>query len=400
MRIFTRCGLKFRPVQADSGNIGGSMSQEFMVLAKSGEDELASCTKCDYAANSEKAETRIEESHPTKPAKGGSPEKKSTPGKKTVEEVSEFLKVKPSDLLKTLIYKTENVFVAVVIPGDREVNEVKLQRLLGAQHLALATAAEVLKLTGAPSGFSGPVGLKVVAGGIERLIVDRTVPEGGAYVTGGNEADTHYLGVTVGRDFPTGDRGDVYRVREGDSCPKCGAPLRLDRGIEVGHIFKLGTKYSESMKAHFTDAAGKLRPAIMGCYGIGIARTAAAAIEQNHDEGGMIFPPPIAPFDVSIVVVDIAKEPLRDQGMKLHDTFTEAGLQVLLDDRVMSPGAKFKDADLLGIPVRITIGEKGLAQNKLEVKVRWEKTATFIDPGQVMEWVRGKLAGGIPSSNG
>ncbi|MFH1262514.1 MAG: proline--tRNA ligase [Pseudomonadota bacterium] len=389
-RIFTRCGLTFRAVEADSGSIGGSMSQEFMVLAKSGEDELVSCSSCSYAANSEKAEAKIPEGALPKPSKN-SPEKKSTPGKKTVEEVSAFLKVQPSDLLKTLIYKTEDKFIAAVVPGDREVNELRLQRHLGSEHIALATAAEVLKITGAPSGFSGPIGLK-----IDRLVVDKFVREGAPYVVGGNEADTHYLNAVPGRDFAVSDRADITRVKDGDLCPRCGGKLRTDRGIEVGHVFKLGTKYSDAMKAHFTDAAGKLKPAVMGCYGIGIARTAAAAIEQNHDDAGMIFPPPIAPFDVTIVVVDFTKETLKNPAVALYEKLMDAGLDVLLDDRILSPGAKFKDADLIGIPVRITVGDKGISQNKLEVKARWEKGGTFIEPSQVIEWVRAKLAEKIP----
>lgn len=394
-RIFSRCGLTFRAVEADTGNIGGSMSQEFMVLAKSGEDELANCTSCDYAANAGKAEAKIADLPPSKPAKSTAPEKKSTPGKKSVEEVSGFLKVQASELLKTLIYKTEKIYLAVVIPGDREVNEAKLQSFLGSEHLALAAAAEILKLTGAPSGFTGPVGLKITKGGIERLIVDRWVREGERYVTGANESDTHYVGVVPGKDFSVKERAAVYRVKDGDLCPKCGAALRLDRGIEVGHIFKLGTKYSEAMKAYFTDPSGKLRPAVMGCYGIGIARTAAAAIEQNHDEAGMIFPPPIAPFDVSIVVVGMEKEALKKEGFRLHDLLSEAGFEVLLDDREASPGAKFKDSDLLGIPVRITVGEKGLSQKKLEVKLRWESKGVFIDPPGVVAWVREKWEKGM-----
>jgi prolyl-tRNA synthetase len=393
-RIFTRCGLKFRAVEADSGNIGGSRSQEFMVLAKSGEDELVSCSSCAYAANAEKAASKP---LPSAPQEGTAPlERKVTPGKKTVEEVSAFLHVKPSELLKTLIYKTEKMFVAAVVPGEREVHEIKLQRAIGCDHLTLATSAEILKITGSPSGFSGPHGLRMAQGGVERLIVDRRVSEGIGYVAGANEADTHLLHVVPGRDFPVADRADLCRVVEGDLCVDCGSPLRIDRGIEVGHIFKLGTKYSDSMKAHFTDAEGKPRPAVMGCYGIGIARTAAAAIEQNHDDAGMIFPPPIAPFDVSIVVVGIDKEPLAAEGHRLHDLFQEAGLEVLLDDRMLSPGAKFKDADLLGIPVRITVGEKGMAQGKLEVKARWEKSVTFVEPGEVVNWVRETLAKGMP----
>ncbi len=389
-QIFRRCGLEFRAVDADSGNIGGSMSQEFMVLAASGEDEIFSCVKCDYAANAEKAAG--------KPAKGSSAaissgkEKKRIPNKHTVKEQAEFLGYAQERIIKTLIYKTEQAFVAVQVPGDREINETKLKGFLGGGNIWMASEPEMRKLTGTSPGSVGPIELKIEKGGIERLISDELIRSGEKYVVGANEAETHWLGVTAGSEFPLGERGDIHRVIPGDRCTKCGGELRSDRGIEVGHIFKLGTKYSDSMKAQFTDREGKLRPAVMGCYGIGIGRTAAAAIEQNHDEDGIVFPPPLAPFDIEIVAVDPQKEAIRKESEKLYSKLTESGHSPLLDDRDEGAGRKFKDADLLGIPIRITVGEKGLAQSKVEVKSRQEKKGEFLSPESVPGWIEKTLA--------
>jgi prolyl-tRNA synthetase len=385
-RIFKRCGLDFAVVDADSGNIGGSLSQEFMVLASSGEDELIRCLKCGYSANAEKAEGKAP---PPRPAKfPPAPEKKATPGKRTIEEVSEFLAVPAERLVKTLIYKTEKEYVAVLLPGDREVNELKLKSHLNADVLGLASSAEILRLTGVPAGFVGPMGLKLSADGVSRVLSDPLVLEGETYVLGGNAADTHWVGAVAGKDFDLGSRVSLHRARGGDLCPKCGETLRSDRGIEVGHIFKLGTKYSQAMNAVFTDKDGGKKPAIMGCYGIGIGRTAAAAIEQNHDEQGIIFPLALAPFDVAVVCVEWGKENQRNEAERVYRELTEQGFDVLLDDRDFPPGRKFKDIDLLGIPARVTVGEKALAQGKLEVKLRREKTGSMIEPANLVGWIK------------
>jgi len=388
-RIFSRCGLSFKAVEADSGNIGGSLSQEFMVLAPSGEDEILSCTKCDYAANTEKAAAKLKPA--TSSAIRGKKEKKDTPGKKTVAEVAAFLDVSADRLIKTLLYKTESKYVAVLIPGDREINEAKLKAFLDSTHVSLASSADVRRLTGAPVGFSGPVELKLAPGGIESIVSDTLIQPGEKYVVGANSKDVHWVGVMAGEDFSLGSRVEVHRAREGDLCPRCGGNLKADRGIEVGHIFKLGTKYSEAMEAKFTDADSKRRPAVMGCYGIGIGRTAAAAIEQNHDEKGIIFPPPLAPFDVAVVPVEIGKEELRNEAERVYAELQKAGYDPLLDDREETAGKKFKDMDLLGIPVRITIGQKALSQSKLEVKSRREEKGEFIDPKALMDWVGSEL---------
>ncbi|MFH1017477.1 MAG: proline--tRNA ligase [Pseudomonadota bacterium] len=388
-KIFSRCGLNFTVVEADSGNIGGSMSQEFMVLASTGEDELLRCPSCDYSANVEKADGAAPARRSAKFPKA--PEKKPTPGKRSVEEVSEFLGVPPECVVKMLVYKTEEEYVAVLLPGDREANEVRLKAHLNANILGLASGAEILRLTQVPVGFVGPVGLKITKDGIRRVLSDNLIEQGEPYVVGGNAEDTHWVGSVAGKDFDLGTRLNLHRTRGGDLCPKCKTPLHSDRGIEVGHIFMLGTKYSESMKAVFTDKDGASRPAIMGCYGIGIGRTAAAAIEQNNDENGIIFPAPLAPFDVAVVCVDWQRENHRKEAERVYAELQKEGFDVLLDDRDFPPGRKFKDIDLLGIPARVTIGEKALAQGKLEVKTRREPKGTLIDPSALIPWLREAL---------
>ncbi len=389
-KIFSRCDLDYRAVDADSGNIGGSRSQEFMVLAKSGEDEIVSCTSCDYSANMEKATIKIKVEN----GKKGNQERlelKSTPGKKSIEEIAGFLKIPASDLLKTLIYKTERAFIAVLIPGNRDVNETKLTRHLGATHLNLASPSEVQKLSGASPGFLGPINLEIGPQHIERVIIDVHVTNGDSYVTGANLEDTHYMGVVAGKDFLLTDQADIHKASAGDSCSKCGQALRVDRGIEVGHIFKLGTKYSEVMEATFTDSTGKQKLTVMGCYGIGIGRTVAAAIEQNHDEGGIIFPCALCPFEVAIVPIEWENEVLKKEAIQVYENLSKVGYEPLLDDRLETPGSKFKDSDLLGIPIRITIGEKGISRGKIEVKLRWANKGEFIEKQNLLGWVESAL---------
>lgn len=388
VRIFTRCGLDFRAVEADSGNIGGSLSEEFMVLANSGEDKVISCASCNYAANIEKATSRFEKKPLRKESSDSGKKKMATPGKKSAQEVADFLKVPLSALLKTMIYKTEKGFVAALVTGDREVNEVKLKRYLDVDHLELAKANEILKLTGSPMGFAGPVKLALHPDKIARLVVDTRIQGHTKYVTGANELDAHLTGVIAGKDFSMEDQAEIHTVKADDECPKCGSPLRLDLGIEVGHIFMLGTKYSEAMKALYTDPQGKLHPCVMGCYGIGVGRTAVATIEQNHDERGMIFPKAIAPFDVYLVPVNFEKKEIQIEAEKVYQLLEEAGWETLLDDRNESVGTKFKDADLLGIPFRVTIGDKGLSQGKVEVKARSQRESQFIEPKELVSWLK------------
>jgi prolyl-tRNA synthetase len=361
-RIFERCGLSFRAVEAETGTIGGRFSHEFMVLADTGEDAIATCTSCDYAANTERAEIRLGE-RPQVEAIGKKVEVVKTPNKKSVEEVSAFLKVPEADLIKTLIYSTDKGVVAALVRGDAELNEFKLKRELNLKNAELADDDAVRKSTGAPSGFAGPVGLKIP------VYADFGVRDITSGVTGANEADAHLVNVVPGRDFEA-EYMDLRIARAGDGCPRCTGSMEVRRGIEVGHIFKLGTKYSEALGATFLDEAGKERPMIMGCYGIGIGRTAAAAIEQNHDEAGIIWPKPLAPFSCEVLPLNVKKDTVRDAAERLYAELTKAGVEVLLDDRDERAGVKFKDADLIGIPVRVTVGERNLKEGNVEIKER------------------------------
>lgn len=362
-RIFTRCGLKFRAVEADTGNIGGSSSHEFMVLAESGEDAIVSCDSCEYAANVEKAELR------TPPDKAAAPEQKLekvlTPARKTVEEVAAFLKTTPQKLVKTLIVQSDKgETLAVLLRGDRELNDIKLCRLLGCAWVELAAEDVVFKATGAPSGFAGPVDLKL------RVIADLEVQAMVDFICGANEKDAHYTGVNLGRDCQVETFSDLRKAVAGDACPRCEGKLEVWRGIEVGHVFKLGTKYSQSLGAVVLDDQGRERVLVMGCYGIGIGRTLASAIEQNHDENGIIWPLPLAPFEVLVVMLNPNDSEVKTAAEKLYADLLAEGVEVLLDDRDERPGAKFKDADLLGIPLRLTVGARGLKEGQVELKLR------------------------------
>ncbi|HSQ61453.1 MAG TPA: proline--tRNA ligase [Acidobacteriota bacterium] len=360
--IFTRCGLTFTMVEADSGAIGGDVNHEFMVTADSGEAEVFK-SACGYAASSERA-TFAWTPHASEPEQPLA--EKATPEKRTVEEVAAFLGVGPDRLLKSLLWFAGTEPVLAVVPGDRELNEAKLARQMGGVPLRLATAVEIEALTGGPVGFTGPVG---PAGGI-RTLVDATIQEGRNYVAGGNKRDRHLVNVRIGRDLVATERADLVTAKEGDRCPRCGDVMKVSRGIEVGHIFKLGLKYSEAMGAHYLDAEGKERTIVMGCYGIGITRTVAAAIEQGNDANGIIWPMPIAPYQVHIVPVNAKDATTRDAAEALYASLTRTGLEVLYDDRDERPGAKFKDADLIGVPLRVTIGEKGLADGIVELRDR------------------------------
>ncbi len=363
-RIFERCGLEFRAVEAETGNIGGSFSHEFMVMADTGEDAIAFCSSCSYAANTERAETVKKSAKPGDAAIEKNIEQVSTPGKKSVEEISVFLKASPANLIKTLIYETDKGVVAALVAGNFELNEMKLKRALGAQWVRLADDATVTKTTNAPTGFAGPVGLK------SRIVADFSVKQIVNGVTGANAADAHLINVNPSRDF-TAEYFDLRLIVDGDDCPRCASGrMSIRRGIEVGHIFKLGTKYSEAMGATFLDDAGKVRPFIMGCYGIGIGRTAAASIEQNHDEFGIIWPRPLAPFDCEVVPVNVKDAAAAKASEAIYHALVSAGIDTLMDDRDERAGVKFKDADLIGIPVRITIGERNLKQGLVEIKKR------------------------------
>lgn len=366
-RILSRLGLKFRAVEADTGPIGGSFSHEFMVLADTGEDIIATCSSCGYAANLEKAEIKRFEEIAVNQDDIKDLKRVETPGMKTVEEVSGFLNVASSKLIKTLIFSSSIGPVVALVRGDHEINEIKLKNLLDCDELELADEALIEDLTHAPRGFSGPVGLDHF-----NLIADFGLLGGINFVTGGNEEDVHIINVNYDRDFSISDFADIRYAVEGDPCSRCGKPLTTTKGIEVGHIFKLGTKYSEAMQATYLDANGQSKPMVMGCYGIGIGRMAAAAIEQSHDENGIIFPDSIAPFAVTIVLVNPTDEAQKKIAENIYETLLSRGIEVLMDDRDERPGIKFKDADLIGIPLRVTVGKNAIKANKIDLK--WRKT--------------------------
>jgi prolyl-tRNA synthetase len=383
-RIFQRCGLKFRAVEADSGSIGGSYSHEFMVLADTGEDEIVNCTSCSYAANLEKAEVRAAAHQPVNLPLGAL-EEVETPNVRTIEELSAFLSVRPDQIVKTLIFSSDGNAVAALIRGDHEVNEVKLKNLLGADELALADPGLVAEITGAPMGFAGPVGLKT------RIISDHAVKAMVNFVTGGNKEDLHFRNVNLERDFTVDQFADLRVIMRGDRCPRCDGELNFGRGIEVGHVFKLGTKYSKAMHAVFLDEQGEEKLFFMGCYGIGIARTVAAAIEQNHDQDGIIFPISIAPFEVVILPLQLHEAGVSAAAEQIYGELLQNHLDVLIDDRDVRPGVKFKDADLLGIPVRIDVGARNLKNGHVEMKLRTEAKSVLIPTGDAPKIIAAKV---------
>ena len=379
-RIFQRCGLQFRAVQADSGAIGGNFSHEFMVLAKTGEDTIVICTACDYAANMEKAVV-------TAPAAVTQPlaelSKIETPGKRKVGDVCAFLGIEAKQLVKTLVYLADGQPVAVLLRGDREIEGVKLKNLLGVAECELADDKTVFDATGVATGYLGPIGMPI------RLVADQEIVGMANFAIGANEKNHHYLNANFGRDFQIDakDLADLRKITTDDPCPLCGGGLQLTEGIEVGHIFKLGTKYSQSMAAVFQDATGQEQPFVMGCYGIGVSRVVAAAIEQNHDEHGIIFPVPLAPYQVVILNLGLKDELMTSTAEKLYEGLLAAGIAVLLDDRDERPGAKFKDADLLGIPFRLTVGKSLVDKGVVEIRSRREGLTEEMAPDQAMQAV-------------
>ncbi|MCM2269214.1 MAG: proline--tRNA ligase [Thermoanaerobaculia bacterium] len=369
-RIFAACGLDYTMVEADTGTIGGSSSHEFMVTAATGESAVVHCPACGYGANQEKAERGAW----TQPeAEAAQPlEKRATPGRTTIGEVAEFLALPPQRFVKTLIYETDSgELVVVALRGDREVNEVKLANALPeALHVRLAPEERVRELSGAPPGFAGPIGLRQRV----RLLADPSVQGLANFACGANEADVHYVHANWERDAPDlAEWIDLVLVVEGDPCPSCGQPLAISRGIEVGHIFKLGTKYSAAMQCTFSDEQGTLSPMTMGCYGLGIGRTVAAAIEQNHDADGIVWPLPLAPFEVLVIALTPNDPASLAAAEALATELDAAGLDVLLDDRDERPGVKFKDADLVGIPVRAVVGGKSFADGQVELSLRRDR---------------------------
>ena len=369
--VFTRCGLKFRPVEADNGAIGGGGSHEFTVLADAGESCIAYCEKCDYAASDEKAELKVissaqEEELPM--------EKVATPGTKTIALVADYLKVPVEKTIKAVAYQTEkDEVVLAFVRGDHEVNEVKVLNAVGAIALRMADEAAIRAVGGEP-GFMSPIGVKKGT----KIVVDATVMEMVNAVAGANEADSHYINVTPKRDFGEPIVTDIRLVQEGDPCPRCGAQLKMTRGIEAGQVFMLGTKYSEALHATFLDESGKEKPLVMGCYGIGVGRTMAAAIEQNNDKDGIIWPKAIAPFEVVVVPVNAKVSEQLELAERIYGELKAAGVDVLLDDRKERAGVKFKDCDLIGYPLRVTVGPKAVEEGIVELRVR-RTGETFIE---------------------
>ncbi len=384
-RIFTRCGLNFRPVEADNGMIGGSMSHEFMVLAETGEETILYEENGTYAANVERAEVL-----PPKEVSTVEPlplETIHTPGMKTVEDVCNFLTITPDRLVKTLLYQTpDDTIVAVLVRGDHEANEIKVNRLLGTTEITLAQPETVTKMTKAPVGFAGPVGLSGV-----RIVADQAVQAMKNFVVGGNANDTHLGNVNWDRDFQIETFADLRQAKAGDPSPRNNAPLSAAKGIEVGHVFLLGTKYSEAMGATFLDDQGKETMAIMGCYGIGVGRTAAASIEQNHDAKGMIWPAPIAPFHVHLLPVTNS-EMVQDTTQMLYQSMIDAEIEVLWDDRDERAGVKFNDADLIGAPFQVTIGDKGIKNGVIEIKHRRSGEVEKVAPTEATSYLAKQLA--------
>ncbi len=364
-RIYSRCGLEYIPVEAESGPIGGDASHEFMIPAPNGEDSIVRCQSCGYAANLERADTGRK---PTELAgKSSTTELKpvETPGMGSIEAVAEFLKIETSQMIKTLIYLADEKPVGVLLRGDHEANEGKIRRALNVTSLEMADEETIKSVTGAPVGFAGPTSLKCP------FIVDHDVAGIVDGVTGANEVDKHFTGVNPGRDFDVTETFDLRNAEDGDPCPRCEDKIGFVHGIEVGHVFKLGTKYSSSLDAEYLDEKEKRHPLIMGCYGIGVNRIIAGLAETCHDENGLIWPMTIAPYEVELIPLNVKDDDVMSHANRIYGELIAAGVDVLMDDREARPGFKFKDADLVGIPLRVVVGGKGLKDGIAEVK--WRK---------------------------
>ncbi len=382
--IYARCGLPAMMVEADSGAIGGKDSHEFMVMAPTGEDEVIYCPDCNYAANVEKAESV------KNGAESGEPlpwEEVSTPGMASIEEVSNFLNVSPGRTIKAVFYLADGELIFVVIRGDLEVNEIKMKNVLGCVEMRLATEAEVAA-AGIVAGAASPLGLSGI-----RVVADDSLKSGTNFVAGGNKPDTHLRNVNFPRDFKADIIADIARAKAGEGCPRCGGKLAVTFGIEVGHIFKLGTFFSEKLGALYLDERGVSCPIVMGCYGIGIGRLLAAAIEQNHDDKGIVWPLPLAPYQVYLCPLYRGDSPVTEVAEKLYAELEAAGVEVLFDDRQESPGTKFNDADLLGIPVRLTISPRTLQNNSVEIKKRAEKETELVPVEGITPRLKGIIEG-------
>jgi prolyl-tRNA synthetase len=393
LKIFERCGLPVAVVEADTGVMGGQESHEFMVAASNGEDRMVRCSACSYAASEDRAEVGPPVVHLKETAQPLHPiQVVDTPGVSSVEKVSQLLRVDPTQLIKTLLYQyqtgvsTPMQVVAVLVRGDHEVNEAKLRRLLNASLLQMADPATIRRVTKAPVGFTGPVGLEGVS-----IVADPWAMHVTNAVTGANRPDQHLIGVNPGRDFVPTTVSDVRYAVDGDPCPKCRQPLNILPAIEVGHIFQLGTKYSVALDATFLDEDGKQKPFVMGCYGIGITRLLAAVVETHSDEAGIRWPWSLAPYAAVILPINSDNPALRQAAEALYQQMLASGIEVLLDDRLVSGGVKLKDADLVGFPARLLVSEKTLEKGSVELKLRTESKATLLSPTQAIARLKALL---------
>jgi prolyl-tRNA synthetase len=384
--IIARCGLSGVRVAAESGAIGGDVNHEFIVLADQGESVMFRCSSCGYAANDERADSGGARSIEREPI---GLKEVATPGQHTVEEVSNFLGVSPQRLVKTLLFRSGDRVIAALVPGDRELNETRFAKVIGSAEFRPLDEAEILAATGGAVGFSGPVGLTNV-----EIIADTLLEKYDGMIVGANQKDTHLRGVRMGADFKAGKMAALSTAKAGDICPQCQkGELEVQRGVEIGHIFKLDTKYSAAMKATFLDAEGKDHPFIMGCYGFGVSRAVAATIEQHHDEKGIRWPKALTPFHVVLTLVNISDDTTLKAAERLYAELGAAGLEVLMDDRDLRPGPKFKDADLVGVPVRVTLGERNLKDGNAEVYYRLEDRSEVVSLADVAGLVKRYYAG-------
>lgn len=384
-RIFDRCGVPYVAVEAESGPIGGDSSHEFMVPCDIGEDSVIQCVACGYGANRERAEIGTAAATTSPAVDAPAPVKVPTPGRRTIQEVCDFLKVAENQTAKLLVFQADGKTVAALIRGDHEANEAKVRRAFGAKTLEPSTAEQIEKATGAPMGFLGPQAIRIP------LVVDSAVAVMPTVVVGGNEVDVHLTGVVPGRDFSLERVLDLRNAEAGDPCPRCNAAMSVHQGIEVGHVFKLGTKYSAAMGATFLDDKGQSHPHIMGCYGIGVNRILAAAVEAGHDANGIVWPLPLAPYSVILVPLQVDNAEVNALTDSIEQQLTAAGYDVLVDDRDQRPGVKFKDADLIGIPLRVVIGERGLKDGTIEVKWRTDEKAHTVPAATAGEAVLAEL---------
>ncbi len=385
-RIFERCGLEYIPVEAESGPIGGDASHEFMAPADNGEDFVVRCKGCGYAANQERADTGRASAATAKVDGAAEPQQVDTPNAGSIEDVSKMLNADASTFIKTLIYIADEKPIAVLVRGDHEANEGKVRRALKATNVELADEATIVKVTGAPVGFAGPVGIQC------EFIADHDIAGIASAITGANAKDAHLTGVLPGTHFELTETHDLRNAAAGDPCPKCDANLEIVHGIEIGHVFKLGTKYSESLQANYLDRDEKKHPIIMGCYGIGVSRVVASIVETCHDDGGIIWPMSVAPYTVALIPLNVKDEDTMTAATKIYDELTALGVDVLMDDRDQRPGFKFKDADLIGLPVRVIIGGKGLKEGKAEIKLRTDSEATKVAIGDAVAHVQELIA--------